>query len=149
MTETNALISINGTLVVQLVSFIVFVYLLNRVMFRPLMGVIDERNEYVERIKKDIEDSEKEIETLNITVKQKESAVRDKANEMRIALEDEGGYEASRIFTAVKEEIGALTEKTQAEIDATIDTAKQSLRDEAEILANAIMEKILDRRLGK
>lgn len=149
MTETQALISINGTLIVQLVSFLLFVFLLNRVMFRPLMDTIKDREAHVDRIKRDIKKYGNEIESLNKAVREKEMAIKAKANEIRSGLEDEGGYEATRILAAAKEEITAIKEKTQDEISAQIDEAKKSLKSEAETIAVGIMEKVLNRRLGK
>ena len=38
-----ALISINETLIVQLLSFLIFLFIINRVMIRPLRGVMSDR----------------------------------------------------------------------------------------------------------
>jgi len=38
-----ALISINETMVVQLISFLIFLFVINRVMFRPLRESMHER----------------------------------------------------------------------------------------------------------
>ena len=59
--NTIALISINETLIVQLLSFLVFLFLINRVMIRPLRSVIDEREDFVTRVRKEIEDAIKNI----------------------------------------------------------------------------------------
>ena len=47
-----ALISINETFLVQLISFLIFLFIINRVMIRPLRGVMREREEYVEKLKR-------------------------------------------------------------------------------------------------
>ena len=44
-----ALISINETLIIQLVSFLIFLFLINRIMFRPLSHVMVERENHLTR----------------------------------------------------------------------------------------------------
>ena len=44
---TISLISINETTIVQIVSFLILVFILNRVMIRPLWKTIAERNQYI------------------------------------------------------------------------------------------------------
>ena len=51
---TNALISINETAIVQLVSFLIFLYVMNRIMFRPLLSTISQRKELISDFQKDI-----------------------------------------------------------------------------------------------
>ena len=41
------MISINATLIVQVIQFLIFVFILNRLMFRPLLKVIDEHHQGV------------------------------------------------------------------------------------------------------
>ena len=49
-----ALISINETLIVQMVSFLIFMFVMNMVMFRPLNRVMKKRSEYMESLKQDM-----------------------------------------------------------------------------------------------
>ena len=45
-----ALISINETVVVQLLSFLLFLYIMNRIMFRPLRNVMAQREDHLKQI---------------------------------------------------------------------------------------------------
>jgi F-type H+-transporting ATPase subunit b len=145
--STNALISINGTLIAQLVSFLVFLFVLNRIMFRPLQEVMGERKSFIEKIKLDTDNKAKELERLNLEMKALESDVREEAAGIRRKLEESGSREAAEILESISREIDSIRVKTEIEIDAKISDAKKHLQKESEALAGNIMEKFLERRL--
>ena len=145
--STNALISINGTLIAQLVSFLIFLFILNRIMIRPLQGVVGERESFIEKIKLDTVDKAKELERLTGEMKALELDVREEAAEIRRELEESGSRESAEILESISREIGSIREKTEIEIDAKISDAKKHLQKESEALAVNIMEKLLGRRL--
>lgn len=147
ITSNIALISINGTLFFQLLSFLIFLFIINRLMFRPLQGVMSERDNHIEKIKQDIIDSENELKNVKTQLQQEESAAKDEAFELTQELEAEASRQASEILVSVRNEIETIKEKAQKEIDAQISEARKDIGKESEALAFSIMEKILDRRL--
>lgn len=66
-----ALISINETLVVQLISFLIFLFIINRIMFRPLRQVMIERENHMEKINLDIVDAGKSLDRITDQIIQK------------------------------------------------------------------------------
>lgn len=142
-----ALITINGTLFHQLIAFLIFLFIINRIMFRPLQGVMGEREGFIEKIKLDTVDKAKELEALIEEMKKRESEVREKATKISWQLEEGGTQEATEIFESTRQEIASIKEKMEIEVNAQISDAKAHLQKESETLAVGIMEKLLDRRL--
>jgi F-type H+-transporting ATPase subunit b len=142
-----ALITINGTLFHQLIAFLIFLFIINRLMFRPLRGVMEERERFIEEIKLDTADKASELEGLTVEMRKREAAVREKALEIKQQLEEGGNQEAAKIFESTQQEIGSIKEKIEMEVNAQISDAKTHLKKESEALAIGIMEKLLDRRL--
>ncbi len=145
--ENIALISINETLFVQLISFLIFLFIMNRLMFRPLRDTMIERDIYISGIKNDIVEAEKELDKINNQLKSQEALIRKEANELRKELENMGSQRASEIFVSVREEITDLKLETEKEVETMITEARKYIKEESESLAADIMEKILDRRL--
>lgn len=145
--HAEALISINGTMFVVLISFLLFVFVFNRVMYRPLLETIRDRDAHVEEIREGIESSKKEIADLKNLMKERESAARKQADEAGRKLEEAGGREAGRILSSAREDIELLRKRTQNQIDAQIEEARLYIKNESEVLALSIMEKVLDRRV--
>ncbi len=141
-----ALISINETLFVQVIGFLIFLYLINKIMFRPLQNVMTDRGLYIERIKLDIDQAQKKIETMTRQIREQESEVRKEAFELKEQREEIGNQQAKEIFAAVRQEIADTSAEVQKDIDLKIAEARQSLKIESEALAMNIIEKILDRR---
>lgn len=145
--STIALISINGTLLVQVISFLIFLWIINRIMFRPLLGVIEERKSFVETIKLDTAEAVADFERLTDELNAKESAVRREAAELRQEREELGSREAAEMHSSTKQEIESIKAKTEIEVAAQVAEARKHLEKESEALAINIMEKVLDRRL--
>jgi F-type H+-transporting ATPase subunit b len=141
-----ALISINETLIVQVVSFLIFLYLINRIMFRPLRNVMADRDIYIERVKLDIQQAQKELETMASEIQKQDAQIKKEAFELKAQREEIGNQQAKEIFTAVQREIAETNAKVRKEIDIKITEARKSLQKEAEVLAGSIIEKILDWR---
>ena len=144
-----ALISINETMVVQLVSFLIFLYIINRVMFRPLRESMAERERYIENLHMEIRDSQKEFEFIAQQTRDENTAVRKAGLQVTAELEQLGSQEAGEILAAARQEIVQLSEKARQEIDTQIAEARKTVLGEAEKLAVDIMEKVLDRRLSQ
>jgi len=142
-----ALITINGTLVIQILSFLTLMFILRRIMIRPLSEVMQQRKEYINGLSDDINDAESQMETISAQLKNREAAIRAEANGIKKELEASGSRRAAELLAAVKEDASALKSKTEREISEQIAEAKKYLKAESEILAHQIMENILDRRL--
>ena len=145
--STIALISINETLLVQLVSFLIFLFILNRIMIRPLNSVMEERDFFIENMEKEISDSGKTLEDVQRQIEDQEDAVRASALELSRELEEAGSQEARKILEAAREEMTALRQKTEVEIADRLAEARDRIREESEMLAEAMMEKALGRRI--
>ncbi len=143
-----ALISINETLVVQLVSFLIFLFIINRIMFKPLLSVIDERNEHIQGMQMEAVKAEEELDKVKRMLRKNEKAVKDEAFSIRSELEAAGDQQATDIFKEAKDQIDAMREEAQAEVDAQLEEARKSMEKESEILVVQIMEKVLERRVA-
>ncbi|MBA4170271.1 MAG: F0F1 ATP synthase subunit B [Chloroflexi bacterium] len=114
-------------LVFQVVNFLVLLYLLNRFLFKPVLGRLDERST---KISKGLEDAETAARDRELARAEREAAVaeaRKEANEMisranKIATDTrneiltEARAEAEKVSTRAREEIVGEKDKAMAEI---------------------------------
>ena len=146
--STTALISINGTLIAQVVSFLIFLFVINRIMIRPLQNSMAERDNHIEQMKQDIVDADKDVENISMQLEERKSAVIEEALGITKELDQSGSKKADEIFVSARSEVAALKEKATKEVDAQLAEATKHLKKESEALAINVMEKILDRRLA-
>lgn len=144
----TALISINETLLVQVASFLVFLFVMNRLMFRPLLKTIEDRSTYVSDMEQEIDDAERDIVRYSKEIEKQRAAARAEANGVTTELEEEGNQEAHEIIEAAVKEIAVLKKNAKNKIDTQISEARELLLKETEALSVQIMEKVLDRRLS-
>jgi F-type H+-transporting ATPase subunit b len=147
--ETISMVSINETFFIELISFLIFLYLINRMMFRPLQGVMQERDQHMSGLSQSIEDARQKIRELNQQLESQEKEAVDEANRQRTEMEDQGAKQAEAVLAESRKQISAIQSENQREVDAQIAAARDRLQTEAERIAEEMMEKILDRRLGR
>jgi F-type H+-transporting ATPase subunit b len=145
--STIALISINATLVVQLVSFLLFLLIINRVMFRPLRNTMREREFFVENLGREIDAADGERSRIMTLLARQERDVRREADAMRRKRRDEGAAEARRLVDGALAQIARMHRETEVDVARQMAEARESVTLEAERLSVALMEKVLERRI--
>jgi F-type H+-transporting ATPase subunit b len=143
-----ALITINETLIVQLISFLLFLFIINRIMFQPLRRVMAERSLYIETLQQEIVDQQNELQKIADQIKHSEKKIVREAHHMSLMHEDSGNQEAAGIIAATQQEIAALKAKTAKEVDHQFREVSNQLKKETDALVSRIIEKILDRKLA-
>ncbi len=143
-----ALISINETLVVQLISFLIFLFIINRVMIRPLRETMTERDDYVQKIQKDTINAHRRVDQIVAASRQEEQEIRQTALNVVSQMENLANQEANGIINAAREDIAAQKRQTQKEIEQELAQAMTRVQAEAQALSLAIMEKVLNRKVA-
>jgi F-type H+-transporting ATPase subunit b len=142
-----ALISINATLIIQLLSFLIFLFIINRIMFKPLVEVQGSRASRMEAVRLQISEAEQTVARMIAELEQKELQAKDEAFERQKVLDADAKQQVNEIFDAVKAEIETLKVQTNQNVKAQIQNAREHLAAESKKLSRVIMEKTLDRRL--
>jgi len=145
--SANALISINETFFVQLISFLVFLFILNRVMIRPLLGTMRQRDEHLIDVSSEIEQARLELEKINRELDHQRAEVLKEAHAAVNVLDVEAEQRASQVIQAAQEQITQLSHETEATVRRQMKAARAELSGEVDVLTTAIMEKVLHRSL--
>jgi len=140
-------ISLDYSLGIQIINFILLIFILNRLLYKPLLGLIDKRNHKIEA-------SEAECLRLQKTVEQKMAAYEEKlrlakaaAVEKKNELIRQGADETKAIVDSARADLPAMMEQFHARMEGEILEAKRILTGQSEKLSVEIAEKVLGRRL--
>lgn len=144
--ETIALITINHTLFFQLASFLLLVFLLNRIMFRPLRQVMKEREALLTGMAEDISTAEKNFTDIGHQIESQESAARREASRLRDEIEAAGQQSAATVMEQAREQINALKAKAKEETAAQVAAARQEIEREAAAISDQMIASVLGRR---
>jgi F-type H+-transporting ATPase subunit b len=140
-------VSLDYSLVIQIINFLLLIVILNLLLYKPLLGMIDRR-------KKHLDDSEAEINRLQETTEQKMATYEEKLSQSKTAaleqkneIMGQGAEEAKAIIAAVRAEIPGLMEQFHARMEKEIGVAREILADHSQRLSVEIAEKVLGRSL--
>jgi F-type H+-transporting ATPase subunit b len=133
------------TLVVQMVIFLLSIFILNFLLYKPILSIIDRR-------KKQLEESENEIRLFNESVEKRVAEYEDKlkqaktkASDLKKEIIEEGANQAKNIIDAVRGEIPAIAREFQQKMDKEVEKAKLILDGHSQELSMQIAQKILGR----
>jgi F-type H+-transporting ATPase subunit b len=138
------MLSIDGTLLVQLVNFIVFLAILNVIFFKPVGAAIARRRAYIDGLKNDIEGLQADVKSLRGQAEQHRIAARREADEAIARARAEAAKETDAIVAAAQTRATEITHQAHAEVSKEIAAARA---DEPRIVESLAGE-MLDRALG-
>ncbi len=137
--------SINATLIGQLVSFFIFVWFCMKFVWPPLIQAIEARQK---RIADGLADAERATKDLDLAKNKAKDQLRD-AKQQAAELIDQANRRRSQIIEEAQIEARAEREKIlaqgQAELEAAANRAREELRSQVAALALAGAEQILKR----
>ncbi len=141
------MVSLDYSLGIQIINFLLLIFILNVLLYKPLLGMIDKR-------KKQFEESETEIKRLQETVEQKMAAYEEQLRQAKAAAAEQkneivarGAEEAKAVIEAVRTEIPGLMEQFHTRMEEEIGEARKVLTDQSQKLSVEIAEKCLGRSL--
>jgi F-type H+-transporting ATPase subunit b len=144
--ETIALITINHTLFFQLASFLLLLFVLNKIMFRPLRQVMSERAALLSDMSDEISSVEKTYGEIGQQIESQESATRREASKLRDEIEASGQQSAATVMEQARQQINALKAKAKEETAAQVAAARQEIEREAAAISDQMIASVLGRR---
>lgn len=137
------MLEFNKWFFVLLVNFIILLFILNAILFKPLLQIFKEREDSVkgdlDAAKAMKEKSEEGIARLNRELAESRS----KAKEIFESLKAEGVTKQREVLSATEAEAVAMLEKARTEIKADADKARQSLRADVDKFSDEIVRKLV------
>ena len=141
------MISINATLVIQVIHFLILLYVLNRFMFQPILRLMGERNEHIEKTEKGVDEALGKTEELKQSFVSKVHQTRRDAAQERSELRESGIAETRELLERYKKKTEGIMAETDKEADEQVAMARPLMHDQVIVLAESVIEKMLGRRL--
>lgn len=142
------MIELDWTLFVQIINFLVLVFLLNMVLFRPIRRVIQARQARMAAFAADISGLADNQQGILGEVDAQLTAARREGLGLREQLRQEGSQEESSLLEQVKKEVDEEWTRVEAKIKEDVAKARDALKAQAQDFAMALSAKILGRKLS-
>ncbi len=136
-------LSIDGTLIVQVVNFVLFIVLLNIVFLKPVGAAIAKRRAYIDALASDIEAASNEVKTARGRAEELRAAARRDAEAAIAKARTEAQNEAGDVVAEYQRRASEIVEKAHQEADAEIAAARTSEPQIVESLAQTLLERAI------
>ena len=139
------MVSIDWTLAVQIVNFLVLIFILNTILYKPIRAILLQRKAKIESLESGIHTATTEAASKDQAfadgIKQARAKGQKEKEDLLQNATDEERAIIARINTKAQEDLAAVKAKIAQDTHAV----KVALEKEVDTFANAITQKILGR----
>jgi len=141
------MLKLDISLIYQIINFLVLLFLLNIVLYRPIRNIIQKRKEEMDRLERAMEeyraraqDSAREIEEGMVLARKE--GFREKED-----IKQEGVEEEKSILAEAMAKAGEKVHAGKAEIEAKIEEVRKELESQVASFSAELVSKILGRSI--
>ena len=142
------MINIDWTLIAQIANFLVLVFLLNMVLFRPIRKSLRDRQASLAAHEAEANRLSELSQGLTEEIKENLAAARREGLGQKEGLRQEGAQGEASLLEAVKQEVDAQWTRVEKKIKEDMAKARKSLKAQVQSFAQSLAEKILGRELS-
>lgn len=137
------MLELNQWFFVLLLNFLVLIYILNAVLFKPLLKFLRHRDDSIKDSLAMAKEMEKRKEDSIATLNKELTGARNKAKEIFEKTREDGLIRQKEIFEAANKEAYGLIENARVALKAEAEKARQGLRSDIDRLSEEIVSKII------
>ncbi len=143
----GGLINLDKSLIVQAINFLLLLFILSKLLYRPLLAKMEERSQAIKKSLEEAQAARAEAQKQREEHAAKIQAAHAEAQAIRDAALKEASDEQRRLVEAARAEAARLVEGARAEMEQDIRRARQDLRREVSDLAVAVAERLIRKSL--
>jgi F-type H+-transporting ATPase subunit b len=141
------MIEINYTLIIQVINFFVLLWILNRILYKPILKILEERGRKTAGAMKDAEEMESDAAEMLQNYERGLREAKVKAHEERDRIRIQGIEREREILDEARKNALESINKFRSKIEDESKEALDSLTKESQDLSSEIVEKILAREV--
>ena len=142
------MIDIDWTLYAQIINFLLLVFLLNVVLFRPIRNALRDRQAKLLAQEAEINVLTDQGRSLEDEIKEELAAARRAGAGARETLKQEGAQAEATLLEEVKRQVEVEWATVEKKIKADMAKARESLQTQTQSFAQLLATKILGRELS-
>ncbi|HLC40588.1 MAG TPA: F0F1 ATP synthase subunit B [Methylomirabilota bacterium] len=141
------MINLDKSLIVQLINFLLLLFLLYRFAYKPLLAKLEERSSTIKRQLEEASRAREEAELRAEEYRAKLLTAQREAQVIRDRALKEAQEEQRRLLAEAKGEAERIVSAARAQIQQDVSQARSELRREVGALATEIAEKLIRKSL--
>jgi F-type H+-transporting ATPase subunit b len=145
--ESGGLISLDKSLIVQGINFLILLFILKRLLYKPFLAKMEERTQAIQKSLDEAQAARAQAARQQEENETRLRAAHAEAAAIRAQAMKEASEEQKRLVEAARAESQRLVDGAKAQMDADVRRAREELRREIADLATAVAEKLVRRSL--
>lgn len=141
------MVSLNYTLLIQLVNFLLLIFILHLILYKPILSILDKRRERFRDTEEEIMRLTQAIEERMIAYEEKVRTAKMDALEKKAEILKDGALQAKAIIDAAKGQIPVIMEQFHKKMNEEVGEARRILGDQSRKISLEIAEKLLGRSI--
>ncbi len=142
------MISINATLVVQIINLLVLIFVLNKIMYKPIRAIMAERGQKIEKDQAEVERIEKESQEAQAAYTSGLHQGRVKIRHKLAELRSETEAKVKVILAEAQEKAKQQQAAVIASVEEELARAREDIKAEAEKVATSLASTVLGRGIS-
>lgn len=139
------MITLDWTILVAAAIFLVTLFALNQLLFRPLFRILDERREQTSDLRQKAQETLDRYQLLLEQYQERVQEEKQSGYKLAESLRNEALKERQRRISEARAEAESLGERARDEVRRELDLGQRQIRGEAEGIAQFIAAKVLER----
>ena len=135
------------SIVIQIINFLVLLFLLNIIVYKPIRGMLNKRREEMDSSLNMTDELKRKIEKYSTEVEENIDSTRKQGLKERVSLRNNGLASEKELLQNAYSQVEEALGKAKNEIKEKINSARVSLQQEMESFSRELAEKILGRSL--
>lgn len=142
------MIAIDNTVSFQIIFFLFLWFVLNKLLFRPYLRLLEERERRTDGVKSETTALEDEAVRLRAEYEAAIANAREAGSALKDALVQEGRHEREGLLSRAREESAGLLDQVRQEVQSELRRERELAAQETEAVTRELAGKILGRRIG-
>ncbi len=141
------MVDIDSTVFIQLINFLLLIWILNQVLYKPILRMLDRRKEILDKAQEEVKSVQETIDRRVAEYEEKIRAAKMEAMGQKGDLAKEGAEAAKVITDKAKGEISGMMGEFQAKLEKELASVRELLRNQTQRISSEIAEKVLGRSI--
>ena len=141
------MVSIDGTIWIQMANFLILMFVLNIILFKPILRVIERREKHLQGLDKEVKSLDQSVEEKMANYEEKLRQARLEAMSEKNEIQQKASEEGKGKMDEARNEILQIFDDFKQKLDKEISSARKILKSQAEKISVEISEKVLGRSI--
>lgn len=139
------MVSLDQSIIIQIVNFLVLIWVLNMVLYKPIRNILSQRKEKVSGLEQNIATLSQEADTQDKAYGTGLRDARSQGKKEKDAMMEAAAAEEKAVLEKINEQAQAELAEVKSKIAKDAEQVKSALQNQVDDFAGAITQKILGR----